>query len=111
MGIIGLIGTIDNPLPSYGSVGSSTLLLSNIIRLLTIGAGIYAFLNFVIAGIGFISASGNPEAIQRSWSRIYQSLVGVSIVILAFAFAGLLGQLLFGNPSAILQPTITGPGG
>lgn len=111
MGTLGLIGTIDNPLPSYGSYLSATLFLSNIIRLITIGAGIFAFVNFVIAGIGFISSAGNPEAIQRSWAKIYQSLIGISVVVLAFAFAGLLGLLLFGSATAILTPTITGPGG
>jgi len=108
--IFGLIGRIENPMPSYGSYLSATVFLSNIIRLITIGAGLYAFINFVIAGIGFISSAGNPEAIQHAWARIWQSLIGISVVVLAFAFAGLLGMLLFGSATAILQPTVTGPG-
>ncbi|OGY19048.1 MAG: hypothetical protein A2900_00880 [Candidatus Chisholmbacteria bacterium RIFCSPLOWO2_01_FULL_50_28] len=111
MGIIGLIGNIGNPLPAYGSYLSATLLLSNIIRIVTIFAGIYAFINIVMAGIGFIGASGNPEAIQRSWQKIYQSLIGLAVVIVSFAIAGLLGLLLYGSADAILRPTITGPGG
>jgi hypothetical protein len=106
-----LIGTIDNPLPSYGSYLSATRLLSNIIRLLIVGAGLYALVNFVIAGIGFINSAGNPEGIQKSWAKIYQSIIGLAVVMLSFAFAAILGMLLYGNPSAILQPEITGPGG
>ncbi len=107
--IYGLIGTIGNPLPKYGSYLQATVLLSNFIRLIVIGAGIYALINFVTAGIGFISSAGNPEGIQRAWSKIYQSMIGLSIVTISFAFAALLGMLLFGSPSAILQPEITGP--
>lgn len=105
-----LIGTIGNPLGSGRGYQTATSLLSNIIRLMTVGAGIYALINFVIAGIGFISAAGNPEAVQRAWARIYQSFIGLSVIALSFAFAGLLGQLLFGRWNAFLQPEITGPG-
>ena len=111
MSLFQLIGTIGNPLPSYGSYLSATKLLSNIIRLLIVGAGLYALVNFVIAGIGFINSAGNPEGIQKSWAKIYKSVIGLSVVMLSFAFAALLGLLLYGDPSAILQPEITGPGG
>lgn len=109
MELFGLIGSIGNPLPAYGSYTTATRLLSNILRLITVAAGLFAFVNFVLAGLGYIGSSGNPEAVQRAWQKIYMSLVGVSVVILSFAFAALLGQLLYGNPNAILQPTITGP--
>jgi hypothetical protein len=108
---LGLIGSIQNPLPAYGELGTATKLLENIIRLLTIGGGIYALINFVIAGIGFISAGGNPERIAAAWAKIYQSLIGLSVIALSFVFAGLLGILLYGQWNAFLAPTITGPGG
>jgi len=41
MGIIGLIGNIGNPLPAYGSYLSATLLLSNIIRIVSTALGVY----------------------------------------------------------------------
>lgn len=109
MGILGLIGPIENPLPAYEGYEAATRLLSNILRLIMIGGGIFALINFVIAGLGFISSAGNPERIQASWSRIYQSLIGLSVMTLSFAFAALLGILLFNEWSAFLVPTITGP--
>ncbi len=111
LNIIGIFGTIGNPLPAYQNYTYATVFLSHIIRLITIGAGLFAFINFVFAGIGFISSAGNPESIQRAWAKIYQSFIGICVVILSFVFAGLLGLLLYGNASAILTPTITGPGG
>jgi hypothetical protein len=105
-----LIGDISNPLPSYPEgYPQITYFLSLVLRLITIAAGLYALINFVIAGIGFISAGGNPDAVQRSWSKIYQTMIGVSVIALSYALAGVLGQLLFGSPGAILSPTIYGP--
>lgn len=111
-GFIGTIGTVGDPFttgPLVGGAGKATVLISSIIRLITIAAGIYAFVNFLTAGIGYISAAGNPEKVSAAWARIYQSLIGISVVILAFAFAGLLGLLLYGNAGAILNPKISGP--
>lgn len=107
--ILTIIGPITNPLPKYGGLEQATLFLSYVIRLLTIGAGLFAFINFVIAGIGFIGSAGNPEAIQKAWAKIYRSILGLSVVVLSFAFAGLLGLILFGDAGAILKPTIYGP--
>ncbi|MCH7951616.1 hypothetical protein IH980_02700 [Patescibacteria group bacterium] len=111
MMIFDLIGTIGDPLtgPLAGGAGKATLLLSGFIRLLTIAAGIYMMINFILGGIGYISSAGNPEGIQHAWQRIYRSMIGLAIVILSFAFAGLLGLLLYGNATAILSPEITGP--
>jgi hypothetical protein len=82
---------------------------SGVIRLITIAGGIYAFINIAIAGISFISSGGSPESVQHAWARIYQSLIGLSVIVLSFAIAGVLGIILFGNPSAILRPVLTGP--
>jgi hypothetical protein len=104
-----LIGKIANPLPKYGGYLAATKLLSNIIRLIIVGGGIYALINFVLAGIGFIGAAGNPERVSSAWAKIYQSIIGLSVITLSFVFAGLLGELLFGSWNAILRPQITGP--
>jgi hypothetical protein len=107
-----LIGNITDPFagePLEGGVIRATSLLAAIIRLITIGGGIYALLNLAMAGISFISSAGSPETIQRAWARIYQSIIGLSVIVLSFVFAGLLGMILFGNPSAIIDPVISGP--
>lgn len=107
-----LIGTINDPLsgtPLAGGASEATRLLGAILRLVTIAAGIYALINFVLAGISYISSTGNPEKTSRAWAQIYQSLIGLIIVVLSFVLAALLGLLLFGNATALLDPTITGP--
>ena len=84
-------------------------LFNNILRLLIVGAGIFALLNFILAGYQFISANGDPKLINLAWAKIWQSMVGLLIIAISFAFAALLGQLLFGSPTAILKPSIYGP--
>ncbi len=110
-----VVGNITNPLPSayqnlQGSRGGLVLFFTNILRLLFVGAGIYAFINLIIAGFQFMMAGGDAKAITAAWSRIWQSLLGLLIIVGSFALASLFGQLIFGNPGFILNPQIFGPG-
>lgn len=82
---------------------------NNILRLMIAVAGIYGFLNLVIAGYGFMSAGGDPKAVGRSWAKIWQSLIGLLIIVGSFVLAAIFGYLLFGDATAILKPKIYGP--
>ncbi len=104
-------GCIDNPLPTSapGPGGGLIVLLSNILRLVFVGAGIFAFLRVVTAGIGFIGAGGDSKKIAAAWDSIWQSLLGLVIIVSSFAIAAIAGQLLFGSWFAILNPQVYGP--
>jgi hypothetical protein len=93
-----------------GNPSGLIMLFNNILRLLIVVAGIYALLNFILAGYQFMSAGGDPKLIEKAWAKIWQSMVGLLIIAVAFVFAALLGKLLFGSSTAILNPTIYGPG-
>ena len=96
-----------NPL---GNNNSMLTLLNNILRLLIVVGGIYALLNFVLAGFQFIGAGGDPKKIEAAWGKIWQSIVGLLIIVASFALAALLSKILFGDYKTILNPTIYGPG-
>ena len=98
------------PNKGVGHPGGLIILFNNILRLLIVVAGIYALLNFILAGYAFMSAGGDPKLIDKAWAKIWQSLVGLLIIAISFALTALIGQLLFGSPTAILNPTIYGPG-
>jgi len=83
--------------------------LNNILRLLFVVAGLYAFLNFIIASFGFISAGGDSKKISSAWAKIWQSILGLLIIVCSFVLAAIFGQLLFGDETAILNPQIYGP--
>ena len=83
--------------------------LNVIINLLIVGAGIYALLNFILAGYGYLSAGGDPKKIQEASANIWQSIVGLVIVAGSFLIAALIGYLVFKDANALLFPQITLP--
>jgi len=103
-------GVIEAPY-QYGTVGDKGLILffSNILRLVFVVAGIYAFINFIIAGFQYMSAGGDSKALTAAWGRIWQSLIGLVIIAGSFALASLFGYILFGDAGFILNPKIYGP--
>jgi hypothetical protein len=94
---------------AFGANGGLILFLSNVLRLVFAGAGIYAFLNFIVAGFQFMTAGGDSKAVSSAWSRIWQSLVGLVIIVGSFALAALFGYLIFGDAGFILNPRVYGP--
>ena len=113
-----LFGDITNPLEKmgtgYGDISSTkglTYFISNIIKLVTVGAGLFAFINLIIAGFLYISAGSDAKKTAEAWSKIYMSLIGLVVIVASYAIAAVLGTIFFGNPNAILSPTIYGPGG
>jgi hypothetical protein len=110
-----IVGTITNPLPTpyqslIGTNGGLILFFTNILRLVFVIAGIYAFLNFILAGFQYMGAGGDSKAMGAAWARIWQSMLGLIIIVGSFALASLFSQLIFGRPDFILNPTIYGPG-
>ncbi len=113
MDIVGEIKTDILP-QAYRSVtgnpGGFVLFLSNVLRLFFVVAGIYAFFRLIIAGYGFMTAGGDAKKIGEAWTSIWQSLLGLAIIVGSFALASLFGQLIFGDPGFILSPKVFGPG-
>jgi hypothetical protein len=111
-----IVGTVKNPLPkAYQGVtaaqgGGLILFLTNILRLVFVVAGLFAFINLILAGFQFMSAGGDSKAIEKAMAKIWQSLVGLILVVGSFALAALFGYLLFGDAGFILNPQIYGPG-
>ena len=110
-----IVGTVENPLPpAYRGItaaqgGGLILFLTNILRLVFVVAGLFAFINLILAGFQFMGAGGDSKAIEKAWSRIWQSLLGLILVVGSFALAALFGYLLFGDAGFILNPKIYTP--
>lgn len=111
-----IFGNIENPLKKISGNGYPGLeeggliqFLNNLLRLVVMIGGVFAFLNLVLAGYGFMSAGEDPKAITRAWAKIWQSLVGLLLIVASFILAAIFGYLLFGDARAILQPKIYGP--
>lgn len=76
------------------------------LRVMVVGAGIYALFNLVLAGYSFMSAGDDSKKVAGAWSQISQTLIGLAFSAGAFVLAAIFGQLLFGNPLFLLQPVI-----
>ncbi len=111
-----IFGKVDNPLPAVSSNGYKDVttglpaLISNLIGLLITIGGIAVLINGLIAGLDFITASGDPKRIENAWRKIYISLVGLIIIAASFLITAIAGKLLFGSYTALLTPKIFGPG-
>lgn len=89
--------------------GGLIVFLNNIIKLMIVGAGLFALFNFVIAGYGFLSAGGDSQKINQAWGKIWQSLIGLLIAAGSFVLAAVFGKLIFGDWGTIVNPKIYGP--
>lgn len=94
---------------SSGSLQGLPLFINTILKLLIVGAGIYATINLVIAGFSFMSAGDDPKKVTGAWQKIWQTFLGLAFAAGAFVLAAIFGQLIFGDPNALLQLKIFGP--
>lgn len=101
-------GTVSPPQgpAQYGSLGD---FLGNIIRAMIIIAGIYAVLNFILAGYTYLSAGGDPKKVAQAGAQIWQSMIGLLIVVGSYIIAAIISNILFGNPNQIFNIEIQGP--
>jgi len=108
-----VFGKIDlpGPLTGYGEYKPGLInFFNNLLKLITLVAGLFTVINFIMAGYGIMSSQGDPEKISKAQSKIWNSVIGMVIIVASFSFAALLGWLLFKNTYTILKPKIYGPG-
>ena len=105
-------GPITKPqgVATYGDYNVGLIsLFNNLLKLIIVGAGLFTFINIIIAGYTFLSAGGEPKKIAEAWGKIWQSLLGLSVVAGSFILAAIFGWLIFKDPGAILRPKIYTP--
>lgn len=117
--MLDIFGTITDPLKKisgngypdiYGQPSGLVMFLNNVVRLLIVVGGLFAFFNLVLAGYGFLSAGDDPKKMAAAWSKIWQSMMGLLFIVGAFVLAAIFGYLLFKDVGAILNPKLYGPG-
>ena len=67
--------------------------IQSIIQILVTLAGLTATGFLIWGGIGYITSSGNPEALDRSKKTILYSGIGLVIVLAAFVLSNIITQL------------------
>ncbi len=86
-------------------------IISNIVGLLTIVAGISFLIYFTVGGLSWITAGGDTGKIEEAKDKMTGGAIGMIIVVAAWAISWILGQVLGVN---FLNPVETliklGPG-
>lgn len=91
-GYTGPVGGIFAPGADPG--GNLEILLSTIIGVMTVIAGIWFIFIFLIGAIGIITSGGDKGAYETARKRISAGLTGLIIVVFAIAIISLIGKIL-----------------
>lgn len=76
------------------AAGVFTSIISRIIGVMTIIAGIWFIFQFIIGAYGYMTAAGDQQKMANATKKITSSLIGLVIVVTAYAIISLLGALL-----------------
>lgn len=100
------------PLNGYGAIGNPTrggpamleTVITTLISLFTILAGLWFIIQIFIGTFNWISAGSDKSALERSQKRITNAVIGLFLVIFAYGFIAIAGLVLGLN---ILNPAAT----
>ena len=79
-----------------GDVGKIDTFIKSIVQILVTLAGTVAVVFFVLGGLGYITSTGNPEALDKSKKTILYSAIGLVVVLGAFILSNIVNQLATG---------------
>jgi len=82
------------------------LIISRVIGVMTVIAGIFFFFILLGGAFGYLSAGGDSEKIKSATQRITNGLTGLIVIILAYAFISLIGRMLgldILNPQDVIE--------
>jgi hypothetical protein len=74
-------------------VGKIQTFIQSIIQVLVTLSGLVAAGFIVWGGVGYITSSGNPEALEKSKKTILYSAIGLTLVLGAFVLSNVVGDL------------------
>ncbi|MBU3957282.1 pilin [Patescibacteria group bacterium] len=88
------------------AAGIFTQIISNIIGIMTVVAGIWFFFMLIIGAYGYLTAGGDSKKIEEATKKITGALTGLIVIVLAYALVSLIGSLLgidILNPQDVIE--------
>ena len=104
--IVGLGGILNLPSGADPRL-SFNLAISFLIGFLTVIAGLFFLFQMFLGALSWLNAGGNETNVANARNRIFQALIGLIIVVAAYAVIGLVGGLLgldIFNPLSVFVP-------
>lgn len=109
-----IIGKIEEPagVKEYNALATGgigiVIFASRLIKVSSIIAGIWVMINFIQAGWLYITSAGDSGAHTKVSSKMTMSVIGLMIIVGSYTMAALIGLLIFGDASYILNPKFEG---
>ncbi len=100
---------VPSPIAAFGGGtggGGLIVFISNMIKVITIVAGLFGLVNIIGAGFTYLGSAGNPKATEQAMNQLFMSLIGLIIIVGSFTITAIVSLLLFGDASYILNPKI-----
>ncbi len=94
---------------SYSSQGAQQGLgnfIRNLVTATFLVSGLATFVFLIIGGLRYLTAGGDAKAMEAATKIITSAVVGLAIIIVAYAIARIIGTVFGIN---IFQPTFVGP--
>ena len=61
---------------------------------MTIAAGIWFMFQFIAGGLSWLTAGGDKAGVQTAQKRITNAVIGLTVVVAAYALIWIIGELL-----------------
>jgi hypothetical protein len=87
---------INNPVPNPtgAQVSSINELINNVLNGIWIVFGAIAVIMFIIAGVLFLAAQGNPEKVAQARQAFLWGVAGVVVGIIAYSIIAIVGTFI-----------------
>lgn len=113
----GLGGNITGFENAYNPTGSDAkaylstaeLIISNVLTILTIVAGIAFTLYFLLGGLNWITSGGDKQKVETAKSMMTNGAIGLIIIVVSYSIVWIVGQVLgidILKPADVLQGAI-----
>lgn len=104
-------GTIRPPaaLVNYGESGGLIKFATNMLQFAVVVGGLIALFNVISAGYIYLTSAGDAKAHEKVVNKLSMTLWGIVLMILAPVIMGIVGFLLFKDPTYFLSPKISSP--
>src|SRR5258706_6625504 len=87
--------------------GGLIIFISNMIKVVTIVAGLFGLFNVISAGYTFLGSNGNPKAAEEANNKLFMSLICLIIIVGSFTITSIIRLFLFRRADYILIPQLS----
>jgi len=107
LGPFGNLGSITGKSGGVEALSAITKIVSSIVGVMTISAGIWFTFQFLIGGMGWITSGGEKGKLAEARDRITHAFIGLIVVVAGWSIIALAGTF-FGyniliNPSQVIN--------